>query len=242
MITRKRTVLLFLCAMTAAVAANAQVTTKVAEVVLRKCPNVPDDIRVVLNGEQISARRIEGTNRWRTEPGGSFDASRSFGSLRIGGASTDCMSSRAFRKPGTDEWIAEFTFTCVQQSTWPKLSIEATPSNLEVSYARVISGSRCNENARLIGRGFLPDVAPNGEEVYLHLGALPEKYHLYLVLVAPGRFGEQLTTSPTVTLNSTKVIDEYVVRNGRNVANLRDITRTDLDRIGFKKIVLKREE
>jgi hypothetical protein len=234
----KSTVLMFLCVLAAALTANAQ-TTKVVEVVF-ECEVVQDELTVILDGAPIRATRIRGTNRWSGDRARSFDANGRIASVRVNGAGTGCARSRAVRKPGTDQWVAEVTFRCVQQDTWARLRIETTPAGLPVTYARVIPGSmRCDETSLIKGSGALFDVAPHSEMVYLHLGALPRYYELYYVRVAPGTFGKRLAKHATLTLDSKKVIDDIAIRGGRNVANWRDLTRKDLDETGFKNLVLK---
>jgi hypothetical protein len=239
MIQKKRVVLMFLCVMASALAANGQ-TTKVVEVVL-ECPNMPNEITVIVDGEPIAATRIAGTNRWSGDRGRPFSANGRIGSVRVSGGRTGCARSRAYRKPGTDQWVAELTFPCLsQRKVWPKLHLETDPADLPVTYARVMPGSlKCDEKALIEGTGFLADIAPGKEMVYLHLGTVPRFYELYFLRVAPGGFRKRLEEGTSVTLRSNDLLDDLALRRGRNGPNWRDLTRKDLDQTGFKNIVLK---
>ncbi|MEA2343875.1 MAG: hypothetical protein QOF63_2044 [Thermoanaerobaculia bacterium] len=197
-------------------------TTSTVEVVLEGCGSGPEVITVVPSNDEtrtFEVKRIE-SNRWRADRSPKkFDARGATASLRLGGARTDCATSREMRDPrNPDRWIAVFTFRCPTQHTWRELTVETKPA-VKLIYARELQGSQCVD-ARLgddFGITTIHDVAYERESIFVNLGdKLPALRTAYSMAILRGAFGKHALERAPLIVKRTEVIDDLELRNANS--------------------------
>ncbi|MGA8808730.1 MAG: hypothetical protein WB973_12710 [Thermoanaerobaculia bacterium] len=226
-------------------------TTSSVDVVLEGCGTAPDVITVVPSndeGRTFEVKRID-LNRWRADLSPKkFDARGAIASLRLGGARTDCATSREMRDPrNPDRWIAVFRFHCPQQRIWRELTVETKPA-VKLIYARELEGSQCGADTRMEGDSgitTLHDVAYERESIFVNLGDKPPKLRTaYSMAILRGAFGKHALEHAPLTVKRTEVIDDLALRQANSgrapptaSANARTLLALDLPQ--FDRLTLR---
>jgi len=162
---------------------QAQKTTRV-EIRLLPCDaKEPAKVSFVLNGKP--QKELDHTlNHWMFSlpEEDEFAIQGACGSLRLGGARTNCQHPVPAKDPERRYVpLAQFTFTCDEQDAWPVVIRTVPP--IVVSYVRRLESSKARSTPRDCpcreagwfddGKRTLPDVRFPVEKVLLQLGVAP---------------------------------------------------------------------
>lgn len=170
-----------------AVGARAQQTTKVRVKLIGRCPQAKT-LTLIVRGDELSPITLtpDETDKsnltWKGEWSGdvpeSLDAAGTVGSLRFGGARTDCRSSASAPDPELPfpAKVALFRFHCDEEPT-ANVKIEVSPRTVVVYYDRhldrdlaIPASVDCDEQGSMTRPTRIKDLRFPDETLGLHIG------------------------------------------------------------------------
>jgi len=134
------------------------------------CKDAPDEIHVVLNGNEryaVPLKRTKPQCRWTGTSDFRIDATDTMASLRLGNARTDCSGSTAEPDEKNDAYVAHLQFKSILRDV-QRVRINTVPPTIKVSYVRELPP--CRESATYDGSAEIQDVVFTRESLSIQLG------------------------------------------------------------------------